>query len=224
MPTYSRFDVGACNCATCTATFKVFGCAGILDTADTATVSVYDSTGTTLISSGTTTAGIVVLPIGTPAIKKIKVTGQNSRFLTYFRATASTVNCGDTLAVGGNFDTSLYCCSTACMTPIKNTLTASFSTGPVLTLTCDSSLNFNGWEAPPVSGSYVFGISGNGLGITSFNAQYLGMCLPGGNLAGTLNLSSFTCPPSFSANYTITGSCTGGVGSPAPPFTITITE
>jgi hypothetical protein len=203
---FTLFGLGACNCANCTVTFHVAGCK--LDTVDTLTVSVYDSTDTTLLASGTTSTGIVALSwAGSTGTYHVHVTGQNARFAAY--NVSQTLTCGGTTGLQLQPATGYGCpVSPVCILPIANTLTCTFSVGGALTLTSSGGMSAI-WSGSFVVGGFTYVINWDGtLTINVFL---------GGSPVATCGVltEATTCPPSFLYTATLTTSihCSAALGT-----------
>ena len=128
--------------------FTVKGCAGLAYAG--LTVSVYDSTGATLLDSGTTDgAGHVTLSFSPiPGTHVVTITGQSSRFDAYSQSlslTGSALTITLTAASG-------YECVTAiggCLQPFADTLYASWNfSGTIYTATGTFNVGLDDWVFP----------------------------------------------------------------------------
>jgi hypothetical protein len=212
--TYSLFDIGACNCpsSSCSQTFNVFGCAG-LNASDTLTVSVFDSTGATLLGSATTSTGVATVSwSGASGLAHIvTVTGQSSRFAAF--STTLTLTCGGTKTLG-LLPAAGYSCVLGCTYPIANSINLSF---PSMDLTVTNPGGGPAW-------STTFTIDGNDY-LVQLNAG------PGGSItivgfgAGicTITQTGSVCPPSYMDTFLMTESPAGAC-SPFGAGTATATE
>jgi hypothetical protein len=111
----------------CDVTFRVGCCASGLYGGPTLTVSVYDSTDTTLLATGTTTTGSLTLSwSGASGIAHhVHVTGQSAGFNAY--NVSQVINCGTTVGLTLTVATGYTCC--VCCEPFKlsDTLTVSYT-------------------------------------------------------------------------------------------------
>lgn len=143
MACWGLWDIGRCGCpsGSCSVTFTVAGCNAIVDAFDTLTVSVWDSSNTTQLATGTTTTGVITLSwTGTSGAYHVHVSGQNARFDSY--DVMQTLMCGGTETLQ-LVPASGFVCITGCFLPLKTTLTLTDSVIGTCTLTF-SGINWTG--------------------------------------------------------------------------------
>jgi hypothetical protein len=174
---------GCCN----PVNFTIYGCGNIINNVDTLTLTLKQ--GATAVASGSTSSGMISFSVN-PGAYTIVITGQSSRFASYSQN--MSLACGSsynlTLSAGAS-----YCCSTRCVYPIADTLNVFFAGIGSFTFTCSGF----GWLY--VAGGSNIASIGTNLNMTILDPS---LC-PGSSVS--VNLTSFTCPNSFAAHYTITG-------------------
>jgi len=189
----------AYGATTCCQTFTVNGCNSLVLSG--ATVNVYDTSGGTLLASGTTDAGGNVTLLWS---------GSCSCYVTATEATGRLTAYGSSLSLTANSTTVLsmlpaasgYTCDSACTLPISNTLHATFPSAGTKTLT------FSGgaWTSS-------FSQSGHAYVITLTVATNVMTITRDGVSCGAVTWSITTCPPSFAATITVpAGSCNTELG------------
>lgn len=218
MAGYTYGDMGGCNCPSSTfaQTFKVFGCNSLAYQG--VTVSVYTSSGGSLLASGaTSSSGQVALSWSGGGNVYVTVTGQSTRFQAFGQSYA--------LATGGTTTIVLavasgYVCLPGCLLPVATTIHLSASSGATATVT------YNGtyWTGP---GTYTYagcgsagcGCAGASLtvrwywygastGLITLYGYVSGDCPAAGTSGTFVQLAgggsvAVTCPPSFQAATTV---------------------
>ena len=164
MAQYSIFDIGGCGCAQCNQTFNVqCGCTTALYTYGTLTISVYDSTGTTLLTSGTTATGIKTLSWAGSCNVVVKITGQSGAFAAFSQSLSLTSGGTTTLAFSPG--TGRVCFGTCCE-PIQATVTYVGNTGGPA-FTCNLVYSGGNWtgtctNAAGLTWTFVMSPAGSG--------------------------------------------------------------
>jgi hypothetical protein len=178
------------------------------------TVSVYTSSGGTLLDSGVTDgAGRVSLSIGAGPTWWVTVTGQSARFNAFAETRNST-----TISFLGLVPATGYHCLNGCRLPVSDTLTATLSTG---IFSPDSKvMNYNATSHTWVSNAfrgYALGLSQTTRTVVISAQTLLQIC------SATFAEISLACPPSFN----LVGETAATIAPPCDVLegtTITITE
>ena len=221
MSCYTSTDPGACGCGggSCSQNFTVEGCGGL--PYEGLTVEVYDSTGTTLLDSGTTDAsGDVTLSwTGTSGSYVVEVTGAGARFDAYSQTLALT--CGHDTTIGLTPASGYECCS-GCLLPLADTLFLTDSVVGGVTLSYDAftgtwigtiDYSFPGCPSPPqpfgacdpltVTLTYSFACTVLG----DFTAGVSGAQAVGGGVGNCCPNSGGADGPDFAGDPGSAGSC-----------------
>jgi hypothetical protein len=196
-----NFVIGCCNSA--------------IYAGPTLTVEIWDSTDSTMLTSGTTTTGLITLTwTGSSGFYHVHISGQSSGWAAY--NVSQLLSFGSTPHIGLTLASGYRCC--ACCEPVTigSTLTCSFlegSTPTSITLTSTTgSCVFTGSTSLPTNYAFTFdalhntmsitqtgigclGVSGGALTCSPFNAVFTGtnpICnigLPGINLNGPITIT-----------------------------------
>jgi len=123
MACFSVWDIINCGCTTsCSQAFTVTGCGGIAYPG--LTVSVYTSSGGTLLASGTTNgSGQVALSwSGSSGTYWVAITGQSARFAAYGQSLALTCGGSKVIALATASGYHCDCSASGCLLPVADTL------------------------------------------------------------------------------------------------------
>lgn len=185
-------SIGGCGCTTpITATFTVHGCNSLAYQG--VTVSVYTSSGGTLLASGTTDAtGSVTLSwSGAAGNDWVTVTGQSARFAAY-GATTSITNGGSTtitLTPAAGY----YCFpGSGCLLPLAATIHATDTLLGNATLTYQTSGTYAGQWIADTSYTYPGLTNPNGIAQCFSGTVHIHWTL--GNVGWSCDPTTGTCP------------------------------
>jgi hypothetical protein len=210
VPTYSLFDVGACNCTgTTSGTFAVTGCLGLFQGA---TVTMTPAGGGASTSGVTNSSGVASL-VGSsgPGSYTFTVTESSGRYATF----TGTTTVGATFALGAVINPAAGFVCGCCALPIKSTLSYSASACPADPPACPTA-------SPALSGTAIFDPTTMNYVVSDAGPAPFAVMNPSTcnvfNCTDVGGSSTITCPPGFSIECTTL--CCDGV----TPFTQTLSE